>query len=265
MPNPELHAKVEKWLDSQGYPLEMEFAEALSKNGFDIIQSYHFKDPEDGNIRETDIVARYSDPIGLIELHFVIECKKSKSPWVVFSSSSTGFNRLRSFAHMTKVARDAVIDEITEMVNLPWFKKPNRIGYETVQALKSGKDSSYSALMSATKGAMEYFKEETKDVESSFSFVFPLVIFEGVLYESFLDDSAKPKLVEVNSSYVNFNVPIGQVYGKSVRLITRNHIQNLIDEIKTMHIFFQYTLAKQLKQSNEKLYSAMIELERKGV
>jgi len=53
----DLKTKVEKWLNEQGYPLEMRVASVLQQGGFRVVQSEYFSDPETGDSRELDIVA----------------------------------------------------------------------------------------------------------------------------------------------------------------------------------------------------------------
>ena len=55
--NEELRKKIEEWLLSQGYPLEMQVASEWRNSGFSVTQSHYYSDPENTSLREIDIVA----------------------------------------------------------------------------------------------------------------------------------------------------------------------------------------------------------------
>jgi hypothetical protein len=76
---------VRQWLEGEGFPLEMRVAAAFRKTGFDVRQSSLYADPESGKNREIDVIAADPDYIGIVEIHFVVECKSSKKPWVLYN------------------------------------------------------------------------------------------------------------------------------------------------------------------------------------
>ena len=53
--NSEIEKKLKKWLNEQGYPLEMQVAESFRKAGFDVSQSDYYLDPETNILREIDV------------------------------------------------------------------------------------------------------------------------------------------------------------------------------------------------------------------
>src|SRR5512138_1362334 len=84
----DLQKAVEGWLKEQGFPLEMKVANVFSSLGFGIRQGWYFTDPEEGKPREIDILAFCSINTGYpLMLQFIIECKWSRKPFVVFSYS----------------------------------------------------------------------------------------------------------------------------------------------------------------------------------
>lgn len=262
----ELKKKVDEWLNSQGYPLEMKIAQAFAKKEFDVLQPYHFPDPETNTLRETDLVVRCTDHVGLLQLFFVIECKKSDKPWVMISSENNSYNRLHSFAFMSDKSLDAVAENLDSMLELPWYKRSNRIGYGITQAFTSGNDICFKAMMSATKGAVSYFSHDIKkEVTNGFSFVFPIIILDGHLFESHLDQNGKTQTEALNSGHILFNIPLGKVSGKTVRIITLERVESLVEEIDCMFSFFSKTLAVQLKKADEKLFEIMQRHQRRQI
>lgn len=81
-----LTEKILDWLNKTGFPLEMTTATEFRKQGFDISQSLTYLDPQSDKGREIDVLASDSNWVGLIDIHFVVECKSSANPWIVLMS-----------------------------------------------------------------------------------------------------------------------------------------------------------------------------------
>ena len=152
-----LKDKVEEWLSNQGYPLEMEVAAALQKHKFDVRQSHYYRDFQTGDHREIDILAIKSDLLGYAEIAFIIECKTTKYPWVLFTSENTisGYNRLFALGITSKKIKEILSeDRSVQLFTLPIFKKKGRIAYGTTVAFSNGHDTAFKAAMSAIKAAI---------------------------------------------------------------------------------------------------------------
>lgn len=91
--------QITDWLNKTGFPLEMEAASAFRDAGFDVRQSATYADPQSDKGREIDVLAMDPDLIGIIDISFVVECKSSTKPWVVFTSDDAlrNYNRLFAF------------------------------------------------------------------------------------------------------------------------------------------------------------------------
>jgi len=121
-----LKNQVEEWLLQQGFPLEMRVAKSLRDSQFEVRQSHYYKDSQTGKHREIDILAIRSDKIGLVEIAFLIECKTTNKPWVLFTSEDTiaGYNRLLALGIISDKAREALAhDRADKLYTLPMFKK----------------------------------------------------------------------------------------------------------------------------------------------
>lgn len=85
-----LKDRVATWLSEHGYPLEMKDARTLKQDGFGVVQSEYFDDPETGEPRETDVVA-YEQSVGSNRqtiFALIAECKSGRDkPWVLFTES----------------------------------------------------------------------------------------------------------------------------------------------------------------------------------
>jgi hypothetical protein len=86
---------VREWLGRTGYPLESEVAKAFRATGFEVFQGLHYEadSAEASGAREIDVLAVCEElvsrhPITRCTVIFVIECKTSSVPWVVFRGHS---------------------------------------------------------------------------------------------------------------------------------------------------------------------------------
>jgi hypothetical protein len=118
--------EVRQWLDDQGFALEMRAAAAFREAGFEVRQSRHFMDAETGKAREIDVLATDPDIMGIVAIHFAIECKSTKKPWVLLASEDvlSGCNRLFAFGVLTEKTIRAFAEHIRELLDtLPWLRK----------------------------------------------------------------------------------------------------------------------------------------------
>jgi hypothetical protein len=117
---------VRKWLNGQGYPLEMRTASAFRQAGFEVRQSTLYRDPETGKSREVDTLAIDPDVLGILRISFVVECKATTKPWILLCSQNTldGYNRLFAFAVTSHHARAALVAQFERLSEkLPWLRK----------------------------------------------------------------------------------------------------------------------------------------------
>jgi hypothetical protein len=141
-----LITETQQWLEGQGFPLEMRTAAEFRKVGFYAKQSGSYVDPDTEKNREIDVEAVLSNFSGFVGVHFMVECKATKKPWVLLSSPDTlnFYGRHLAFAEMTKVAREVILSRAHNFRRLvqkiPWFNKEGLIGYSLRQA-HSEKDS----------------------------------------------------------------------------------------------------------------------------
>jgi hypothetical protein len=84
--------------------LVMEAAQACRDAGFEVRQSAHYSDPESAKSREIDVVAVDPDWSGVVEISFIVECKRSSKPWAMLCSKDTlsDYNRLFAFGVLSE-------------------------------------------------------------------------------------------------------------------------------------------------------------------
>jgi len=88
---------VRTWLHRSGYPLEFRVAAAFREAGFTVHQGIHYPadNPEATGARDVDVLAVRQEltrkhPMTRCTVVFVIECKTSSVPWVLFRSGVEG-------------------------------------------------------------------------------------------------------------------------------------------------------------------------------
>ncbi len=240
-PNP-LSSKVRKWLEKQGYSLEMRVAQAFERAGFDVSQSSYYLDPESHSLREIDVVASTRCRIGSmwISVALFVECKYAHKPWVVFTSQSNleswaFFSRVldREFSlyqwKMQKTLQGRLLASILSSMSgrdaskLGSFRLPINVGYRLTESLRdsSAKDSAYSALRQVSScvrahdekmeiefaGTIDEYEEEFSGSQGDKLSIFceigiPVLVIRGKLFECYLNSSEEIALLETEDSVV---------------------------------------------------------------
>jgi len=231
-------SKVEKWINEEGYPLEMKVANAFRANGFEVLQSYYYQDPENNTLREIDMVAIAPEFTGITNIRFVVECKSSKKkPWVLFSSEHTlvNFNRLFSYCVNSDEARSALIDMgIDEFMDLPWMRKSSRIIYGLTQAFTNGPDATYTASTSVLKSAISIKRDLKNKRYSDFIFIFPVIVFEGTIFECYMGNDGRLSLQEFERGDYFFRVEIDGEVGTCIHILNSKCLSEFAKEAKNV-------------------------------
>ena len=245
---PDLTSKLTTWISQQGYPLEMRVASIARKHTrFEIRQGWHYKDPESGNSREIDVVCTASEPRGIAEINFVIECKATKKPWVIFSSddAASSYHRLSSFGLFSKAARSAVAKHLFSsdltsdsssdyeiLKSIPWLWKEGLVGYAITQAFEGNKDVPYVASLSSIKAAIWLLSNSLWQSAEyrDYSISFPINVTSSPLFECALDDSGSPILKEINHGHLFFKQHINEFSATCVSIVNEKYVEVFIKE-----------------------------------
>ena len=234
----DIKKEIDKWLKSQGYPLEMKVASELRNAGFNVHLSHYYSDPENETIREIDVVATYPEYTGCLDISFVIECKVSKkNPWLLFSTAHTleGFNRLFAFCINSDSARGALVGKDVEtFIKLPWMKKKGRTAYGITQAFTSGEDMTFKATTSVLTAAIARKRKLNKQSWKPFVFVFPIIIVDSALFECYLNDSGKVVIESLQDIDLFFPWRIGEDIGTCIHIFTFDRLSAFISEAKSV-------------------------------
>lgn len=240
----DLDNKIEKWLNEQGYPLEMSVASTLQKLGFRVVQSEYYNDPESGDARELDVVGFLQKDVSDVLLRFslMIECKKSSDkPWLLFTSPNA---RIADPARIAQRAANAIgksflmqIAQQGEIQQSPLFSLPVRPAYGLTQAFTTGKDVCHSAVTSVSKAALAEVTEKERPSTSRLSallrrkvctILFPVVVVEGRLFEVYLDDKSKTIINETKNGVLLWRNSLVGMPHTIINIVTSADFDNFV-------------------------------------
>jgi hypothetical protein len=222
-----LEAKVRKWLGKQGYPMEMQVAQAFINKAFYVIQADVFEDEETGKFREIDVMASkfsYVDSgeqvSAIFRIACIVECKASNGrPWVLFSPQTDKFNfdsgsilaTETASDFLKKLGKDTNLQNYVERIMTNKLFSESPTGYGIVQTLREAKsnvDVTYQAFQSAIKASVSKIKQAQKisgpDIYLEVIAV-PIVVVDTPLYKSRLDQNNEITLEEIDFGAVRWN------------------------------------------------------------
>jgi hypothetical protein len=230
-----LISETQKWLETQGFPLEMRTAAEFRKAGFHVRQSGFYVDPDSGKNREIDVEAVVANYRGLVGVEFIVECKASTKPWVLLSSPDTlsNYSMAFSLASMTGTARHALIKHLEDdfhgfVGKIPWMKKEGLAGYSLRQA-HSEKDSGYEAAIGVAKACSSRIGEEPS--QKRIEFVFPVIVTNAPLIQCSLPTDGQLQLEEVPQGEFLF---LSGQFASCIRVVTENYLPVFAKEAKSI-------------------------------
>lgn len=256
----DLSTKIEDWLKTQGYTLEMYTAKAFQKANFKVAQSVHYLDSETNQAREIDLVCYYSKVVNGVtfNLTFVIECKGGKDkPWLVFKSNGTSnVHQLRlgyidGTGNGLRLIRKLTSKRSKHNESITFFTQPSApLGHGVTQAFTSGHDSTYSATMTSLKAIKYFIDKYRRNKAKVCSLYFPLIIIDNRLFDVMLLEDNAIQINEVKQSkFTQIRSDLDKT--SLILLSTRDNLETLCDELrKSCDLFFK-VFSKQIKEIAE--------------
>jgi hypothetical protein len=190
-----LTGKVDKWINTEGYPLEYFTANTFQKAGFSVSQGDYSHDGDSGP-REIDVLAWSSgrtEEQRLIRLFNVVECKWTRNkPWVVFTSPNARRKSSEIIAQTlgSRGGAAAIWAHAgnPELGGLELFQSSGSAGFGGRQALSDGQDKFYSSLRSITAATLatvnSYNPQIAYDFPDACVLAFPVIVIDGDLFEA---------------------------------------------------------------------------------
>ena len=219
----DLKAKLVKNLEETGYPVELKVGDILSKNRWWVEHNRYYIDEDEQKGREIDILAHtnsyfHSEEVNLcVWLNLVCEVKQArKHPWVILSTTRgliEGEGYLRPHYHTSSI--DSSLLDGGEIERRATTKQFTRIGRSYYEAFKSAdaKSAIFEALTTTIKASEYRLKKEKGagvDIDTGLkeyreiTFVDPIVVLDGLLYEAYLNDNNAIQLAPISHIPVSF-------------------------------------------------------------
>jgi hypothetical protein len=238
--------RVREWLEKSGYPLEMEVAATLHGSGFSVTPSFIYTDEDSGKNREIDILATKSDNMGFSHVGYVIECKSTPNPWVVFISnaSSALVGPMAGLTLHTETAEPAIDRLRSNPRNSKWWlHRQGELGYGLRETSAGQNDSAYSICTSLIKASRSWLCSP-RVAKPRVAFAFPILVVDSPIFECSLNEKHEITLREVHESLFVFSPPIAGHSSCLIRIVTRKLLDYLarytLDLANDVHNELQY-------------------------
>lgn len=238
--------KVIKAVEETGFPLELRVADLFNRRGYFVANSLYYIDKDEGKGREIDIRALINRTHQVIEKTYyvryclLVECKRyKKRPWVVFTNGQSSYDSFLEIKAGGGNAKQMWMRGIIEKVQdlHPYFKF-ERIGRGYSEIFREGNheesDSAiYGALLTATKAAIATEESKFAAGDESICIYYPLVVLDGVLWESYLNGGAIDAS-KVGTSVVSFyyESPNYKSAGFRVPIIEEAQLENFLVDLE---------------------------------
>lgn len=223
MTNNNLQKKILNEIEKTGFPLELRVSKYLSENNYLVANNIYYIDLDEGKGREIDIRALKNCTIedeGITYYcrnWYFIECKKSKNkPWIIFTSPQTPYD-----VDLFRLGCKGTMNEPTEAWHIPKimatlhkdhpFINAKNCGRSYIEAFKnfeSGK-AILSSIVSSVKATTMAKIRDVQVKSSDIAHYYPVVVFEGDLFEAYLDNNEmcvkESELIYVSFFYQSLN------------------------------------------------------------
>lgn len=215
--NEEFFAGVRKWLEKQGYPLEMTVAKVFQEARFRVSSSDYYKDADTATLREIDVTATLLTNLSnegrkstFLQVSCCVECKLSLGkPWLLFTAQGNSEDFFLSHAICSDSLQALLIrrEQLRRNLNhLPPFSlKPT--AYGVTAAHSDNLDIPYKAMQGAYKASLHHLREldsmSTSD-EIHVGLVVPVIVIDGRLLQCSMASDGEIELEEVSSGTVHW-------------------------------------------------------------
>jgi hypothetical protein len=262
-----LESQLKEWLETQGYPLEMEVAQEFREHGFSVGQGSYYYDPDTKEPREIDVVASQADFIDNLQVFLTcfVSCKSSRDkPWVLFTTATSPQD---GNAHLYGMVASRLGMQLIHTLKRPQYEPlphalapRERIAYGVTVAFRArdANDIAYEAVMSAAKAAISRATTvtELEPEEAIVEIMVPVVLLDGFLFEYYLDGAGEKQLRKTNWGLLSLRNPIpGRNLPTLVHVITKEGLAEFVMSLGELFSHWQVGTKEQhdkLVQSWEK-------------
>lgn len=248
----ELKDRVLNEISKTGFPLELRVSELLNNLDYHVANNLYYVDLDEGKGREIDLRTLKNHDFKIQSKQYfvrhclLIECKKSqKKPWVIFTSPETpydseyfevdcsGANFDRDIKGMQKD-----LDQLESIHPFCRYKRRGRSFFEPFKNNLTG-ETIFKALMSTVKASIAMRDNKFASGGNSICFFYPIVVFEGKLFEAYLN-KGKIEILETDRLMVSFFYESPKYKNErfTIPIITENSFGNFLNDLDVVLEFW---------------------------
>lgn len=241
---------VKGWLDGQGYAVEHRVATHLARRRWVARQGLTYRDPTTAKTREVDVAARALLE-GAIELHLVVECKRSAKAWVTRTTSSAVLQKGR--VTWKPVASSLVHELLEAQPNILRSLPINRqVPFDVVEAWHERRDENqnpaHNALSQVVSGAVGLLSNA--DQFPNPALMHPVVVLEGSLFRASFADDGTSSVEQIQWERVHWSGASNLAAPVVVDVVTLgsldDYLTNLQSELEDLNDEFRRVLLRAL-------------------
>jgi hypothetical protein len=224
-----------------GFPTELEIGKIFAKNGWEVEHNTYFIDKDENKGREIDLIAEYmlqnNIPSHYTEFtfRFVVEIKREiEKPWVIFTTQTSDFEQSIYGYGSEVLHHNFDTTKLFDSIRMHNQPLANRLGRSFTEGFSQGKDKIYSSLCNTSKAFVSSIESTSKDksTDSILTYIEPLVVINGSLFEAYLNDKYELDVQQTNSLQFRFNY-ISEHYPKRtigyiMNIVTKNYLSDYI-------------------------------------
>ncbi|MCW3789701.1 hypothetical protein [Plebeiibacterium sediminum] len=240
-----------EWINKTGYPLEIFTESVLSKYDYKIINSEIYQDKENNISRELDLFASKSWDIEdfkvNLDIHLLIECKKSTKPFLLLKNNSIkeeklslgeiyGSNDLLSMIFLTGSPTEIDVPGKFES------------GFKLIQAFNTSDETIHKAVNTLLK-SFNHFISKEKEYEDDYktdnvhSIVLPILIIDAPFYALGLNKDSELEINEIETGILKHRSHLNRFENDTfpITIITKNKVEDFAKSINIFgELFFKY-------------------------
>jgi hypothetical protein len=232
-----LEESVRKWLEDQGYPLEMKVAETLRASKLSWDHGRVYTDPFTDKVREIDVVG-YLDRISTsprFSIHLVFECKHTRGrPWILFCTQSP---TLTVRGHVMSVPATKPAEPIMKALagieavqSMRLFRRPDLIGFNLVRVHTDNQDTAFHAVRGVTTASLSLAAEIGK--WRHYVLFPPVIVVDSPLLQCYLPAGKDDYVLrEIKEGSLIYN-PGGGCERTPIQVIHVDALQSFLETVK---------------------------------
>ncbi|NGZ75733.1 hypothetical protein [Saccharibacillus alkalitolerans] len=244
MKSEEIIEKIKAEVNKTGFPLELRVSKLLKSRGYFVNHSAYYIDEDEGKSREIDILShsnrKFKDEESNQDVYvrniLAIECKKSDNkPWVFLSSEIDEYDDpeleelfVWNFGDLKPFSLISTIN-IKEAHPFKHYKYRARSFFEAFKGSETG-ETIFKALTASVKASLFDGKEKMKD---DICIYYPMVIFDGRMFQAILDESNEINVSEVNSVLFTFKYKsLNHAKTLIIPILREDYVEEFLEQLE---------------------------------